>query len=591
MIQLSEDAIFSALRTLYCDVKGKDVVMISVSRDTETCSSDSIEVLDDEANFIQTLLETFNKVVHERVSTIRRWRNQLLPFYRFPPEILVQIINPLVNYGDEYLTAFSQQSDANVIGEHYPTLTRLCQVSSYWRNTIVACPRFWTKIDATYDTRFAERILQRSKKAPLDIMIGTLRKEDRNVKVNLNSFLAHCSRWRSFNHQMGTWGMDMEESPWMKEGAMPMLESFHVTFYPSRSPDAVRAQASKLIHLGIDCVNVPLDLGPLPSLRSVSMSPIGDSGHLTAPQWQMFLSSAPQLTNVQIISSYRSREFTLDRFDCGIYLPKLQEISFQGSPLSLCGALLGAIVSADDGCPLVSLNRLEQEIHEDTSASIYECPAFAGSILSKLREVETIRATKKESTGPRVNSWREHEEVLKIDVGVIRYRISPTFWARLLMPATGFTLLQSLELYGHQFFEGGGLLSKICLCSALQRLVIREHGTRRDVEFVSDLCSLFATPHLNQLSNQLSWPCPGLRYLELDVGFLDIHLSSLLNCIETRYGIRGIDGPNPPPVFLQELRLPFWDDIEEESNWDPIIKEAVGRFKAILRSHGTLLFE
>ncbi|KAG8958321.1 hypothetical protein FRC03_009255 [Tulasnella sp. 419] len=586
MIQLSEHAVFSALRTLFCDAKGQDTVISSLSSVKETDSSDAIRNLEEEASFIEALSAVFSQVIQKHIATLRRRRNQLLPFYRLPPEILVQIITPLVNLnsGDEYLTSFSQQSDVAEVGEHHSTITSLSRVSSYWRNTIVSCPQLWTRIDATHNTRCVEVMLQRSKNVPLDIMIGVIREKDQNMKVDFNTFLAHCSRWRSFYHEKGTLEIDEEESPWMKEGAMPMLESFHVTSYLDRLPDAVRAQASKLVHLGINLVKVPLDLGPLPSLRTISMGSDGNDGPLTASQWYNFLSSAPRLRNIRIIHRYFLRGHTLDRFKCGIYLPELQEISFSGPLLSLFGTLLGAIISADNKCPFVRFSLQEKDVR----GSIYDYPAFAGSILSKLQEIEVVKASKAGRSNLISCSWRGNDDILKLDTHRSEYMESSNLWARLLMPSTGFISLRSLEICSHEFFDGPNLLQKICLCSALERLVVRSKGNMGQVAFVSDLCMLLATLQLSQLSNQLSWPCAGLRYLELDYGFLDLHLSSLLHCIEARYGVQSTVVPNPLPVFLQELRLTDWEDMEVD--WqDRAVREDAARLKEVLHNHGTLL--
>ncbi|KAG8941807.1 hypothetical protein FRC03_003938 [Tulasnella sp. 419] len=381
----------------------------------------------------------------------------------------------------------------------------------------------------------------------------------------------------------------MMDGRWMEAGATPLLESFHIKSHPNERrrdlPPAVRSQASRLVHLGAKHFSSPTDLGSFSRLRTISFTTPQDKP-LTLSQWQAFLSSTPRLRNIQIECG--ALQDKMDAFTSPIHLPELRELVIIQHSLCLVDALLGAIVPAQEEYPYVTLHYCRGTTNY-TRSSIYESQAFPGSILLKLREVDAIINQIKAPRGEHIyHSWRGNDKVLTFDVFYFGY--VPI----LLIPSTGLQFLRSLEIRITIFDKASELGARICLCSALEHLVglvsdldLRDMGSVSSG--LSNLCNLLATPLLNQPASPQLWPCPNLRYLEFDLRYSWDHFQYIKNCIETRYGVRDMDTPSPPPVFLQELRLIKWQSQLDSLSRASETSDPVGTFKEVLHSHGTEL--
>ncbi|KAG8914413.1 hypothetical protein FRC02_004998 [Tulasnella sp. 418] len=372
---------------------------------------------------------------------------------------------------------------------------------------------------------------------------------------------------------------------WMEAGATPLLESFHTKALPEACrevhgrdlPPAVKSQASSLVHLGTDFYSIPIELGCLSRLRTISFRPLYQDQPLTHSQWRAFLSSAPQLSSIRINAVARHDE--MDAFTSPIHLPELRELVLANLSPSMVTALLGAIVSAQGECPHVTL-------HDCGGLPIYESQDFAGSILSKLREVDAIIS---EIQVPRnhhiYQSFRGNDNVLTIKTGIIGSQF------KFFIPSTGFQFLRLLEI---RILDLGvdELVSRICLCSALERFL--GFSTYLDPQTMvspclAGLCNSLMTPLSDQLSGPLLWPCPNLKYLEFALDYSWDNFSYIKDCIETRYGARDMDTSKPPPVFLQELRLTKWQSQLDTDLQASETADSVGAFKEVLHSHGTEL--
>ncbi|KAG8959997.1 hypothetical protein FRC03_007223 [Tulasnella sp. 419] len=494
MIQLSENAIFSALKILSCDVQGDDAVIPSLSPEIDTGRSADMHKLVEEAELIEAVLEQFHSVVQQHIVNLRRRRNQLLPFYRLPPELVIRIIETLLYRADEYPTDFWRQ-DLN-IPKHYSILTQLSQVSFYWRNIILSRNLFWNKIDSRSNVHFSKLCLQRAKDAPLDIVIS---EEDAYCDVRDYRWMwDYCSRWRSFYSENLTFSI--MDGRWMEAGATPLLESFHTKALPEACrevhdrdlPPAVKSQASRLVHLGTDYYGPPIELGCLSRLRTISFVPLYQDEPLTQSQWHALLSSAPLLSNIKIDATGLTDRDSTDVFTSPIHMPELRELIVIKPPLTLLHALLGAIVPAPKKYPLIKLPQYRRPYPRVT---IYESQAFAGSILSKLQEMDRISTNiNAGSTFHTYNGWHGNDKILMNEYTYISDLME------LSVPSTGFQFLRSLEIPIINLHNERGVVHGIRLCLALENLVVLDDGhvSSHVSSALLNLCMSLAAPLLNQ---------------------------------------------------------------------------------------------
>ncbi|KAG8914985.1 hypothetical protein FRC02_004764 [Tulasnella sp. 418] len=378
---------------------------------------------------------------------------------------------------------------------------------------------------------------------------------------------------------------------WMEAGATPLLESFHTKALPEACrevhdrdlPPAVKSQASRLVHLGTDYYGPPIELGCLSRLRTISFVPLYQDEPLTQSQWHALLSSAPLLSNIKIDATGLTDRDSTDVFTSPIDMPELRELIVIKPPLTLLHALLGAIVPAPKKYPLIKLPQYRRPYPRVT---IYESQAFAGSILSKLQEMDRISTNI--SAGSRFhtyNGWHGNDKILMNEYTYI------SDLTELSVPSTGFQFLRSLEIPIINLHNERGVVHGIRLCLALENLVVLDDGhvSSHVSSALLNLCMSLAAPLLNQPASPQLWPCPNLRYLEFDLRYSWDHFQYIKNCIETRYGVRDMDTPSPPPVFLQELRLTKWQSQLDSLSRAGETADSVGAFKEVLHSHGTEL--
>ena len=100
-------------------------------------------------------IDWFISQTNELASSLRTFRNSLVPINRIPPEIITSIIAYRV-------------APAPDLGQ-YQVLSTLAAVCRYWRNAICSFPSLWTNISDVYSPQLRKVILERSKAAPLHV--------------------------------------------------------------------------------------------------------------------------------------------------------------------------------------------------------------------------------------------------------------------------------------------------------------------------------------------------------------------------------------------------------------------------------------
>ncbi|KDQ19631.1 hypothetical protein BOTBODRAFT_62937 [Botryobasidium botryosum FD-172 SS1] len=113
--------------------------------------------IDREIDAMELAAQAVKEHTSKSLSDLRQRRNQFAPIHRLPPELLSEIFK-LVMFSDSYF------------GMKTPHLRRhtLSSVSRMWRRVVEENPMLWTDITPISGS-FVDRLLSRSKKAPINI--------------------------------------------------------------------------------------------------------------------------------------------------------------------------------------------------------------------------------------------------------------------------------------------------------------------------------------------------------------------------------------------------------------------------------------
>ncbi|KAI0704261.1 hypothetical protein BC835DRAFT_811383 [Cytidiella melzeri] len=120
--------------------------------------------------------------VAEVARKLRSARNAFVPISRLPPELLSAIFMSLQDT--------DQGTFAPASFRRWYRVTHVCQ---RWRDVALSCPPLWTQIDTFTHERWVEEVLNRSRKASLDMRVQLSRPSSRTLGA-WRMAVAHLSR-------------------------------------------------------------------------------------------------------------------------------------------------------------------------------------------------------------------------------------------------------------------------------------------------------------------------------------------------------------------------------------------------------------
>ncbi|KAK7462388.1 hypothetical protein VKT23_007987 [Stygiomarasmius scandens] len=168
------------------------------------------------ASKIEALQSKIAALLDEHKRVIANLQNVLSPIRRLPPEILSEIFLRYIwirRIGDSWPV---EKNEANLFYRDLPPIVLLSQVCSFWRQTITFTPCLWSLIQLTvrkhYDypnTQLFGEWLGRGVNCPLDIVvtIPSILGRFGDSAFPLDALINVCSRWRTFELDMGFQGM------------------------------------------------------------------------------------------------------------------------------------------------------------------------------------------------------------------------------------------------------------------------------------------------------------------------------------------------------------------------------------------------
>ncbi|KIK44281.1 hypothetical protein CY34DRAFT_802889 [Suillus luteus UH-Slu-Lm8-n1] len=230
----------------------------------------------------------------ESKRVLRSRRNELLPIFRLPTEILVMVFK---NVEEDHRLDESAHSDV-------PACVVVSRVCKYWRSVAYACPALWTHIRST-NPHLVAIMLEKSRNFPLVVMYKT----PAPPRHCLKPILSHLPRIESLKFRaLEIHANDIIQ--WLSSQPAPLLETFEFStpIVTQNSADVditpissviFQGQAPRLrsVHLTVVPIDWTADI--FSGIRSLSIMEPGPE-YLTLSQFLSALTRMPALEHLSL---------------------------------------------------------------------------------------------------------------------------------------------------------------------------------------------------------------------------------------------------------------------------------------------------
>ncbi|KAG9043975.1 hypothetical protein FS837_008931 [Tulasnella sp. UAMH 9824] len=247
----------------------------SYRKDTKTHAS-SLAHVDDHVEAIKLTLDSVQRQLLQKISTLRTEHNRMIPLHQLPIEIFIRIISdalaPLRTLGRSRSTCLSR-------------LVRFSPVCKRWKDVIEGTPSFWTIIDILDPPAIISAAISRSESRPLNIiaissgmmqLVSHFHTFCHPDKLNqfITTAITVSPRWRSIQLVVPS----SEKASAVMNAPAPIMKSLDLE---SRRPIRVGFSNGGVAFQGTDpqlrrvrlhCVAIPWDSYLLRGLRDLSIS-------------------------------------------------------------------------------------------------------------------------------------------------------------------------------------------------------------------------------------------------------------------------------------------------------------------------------
>ncbi|KAG8959538.1 hypothetical protein FRC03_007855 [Tulasnella sp. 419] len=337
MACLSTETADKALSLLLADTRIPETVIYDIEEPKH--------ILAREAERLEKVASAFQDHVRRRVSFIHRQQNSLIPLYRLPDELLVEIFN--ISRREPLVWGFNK----------YRVLLRLAAVSSRWRTVALSFPGLWDNLSNRLSIEATALMLDRSRQAPLKL--SCLFQNDRCAHWFFKLTLPQMTRWKSL--EMDSRCLNRNTSDILTgELHLPRLEDL-VIYNPSDGDFEVplNISAPSLQTLSSQYYQFPLRLEPGLHSKLVKLNFLAcwDGIPFFPEHYYTLLSSATNLEEVSI-HGYNSDSYPkpdIHNF-MEIHLPKLKRLHLNELPFRTIGFLLSSISTPSDCYPNIKIS-------------------------------------------------------------------------------------------------------------------------------------------------------------------------------------------------------------------------------------------
>lgn len=259
-------------------------------------------------------VENLQKVVGRQLSEysvkLNRRRNALLPIYRLPVELLIDIFLRVIDLID-----WDMEQNRNI-----------ASVCKAWYDIIIQSPQFWHRINVSHDIDTIKRIMRRNADGPFSIQFDKDSIGEAKHEEVLTLLAPHSHRWQSIMFQ------GRLTDPIFKLISSPAPELTEIFIYqwsgePQRKFELPEGKLIRRMDVGL--VSLPWSSSRLSTLRSIQIRNL-NKDLPTLSELTTILSSSPELTWLRL-SEWTETEPPQDGIapKSPIRLPKLETLVLQ----------------------------------------------------------------------------------------------------------------------------------------------------------------------------------------------------------------------------------------------------------------------
>ncbi|KAG8894734.1 hypothetical protein FRC01_012791, partial [Tulasnella sp. 417] len=312
-------------RTLAFLAELDDVVMTSV---------DSQDQLEARAAAVENLQKVVGRRFSEYSAKLYRRRNSLLPIYRLPVEILIDIFLRVID----------------LINWDMEQNRKIASVCKAWYDIIIKSPQFWHRINASQDIDTIKQIMRRNSDGPFSILSdkGSIGESKHEEIFTLLAPQSH--RWQSimFQGPITDTIFNLISSP---APELTELFIYRLSGESQRRFDLPEGKSIQRVDVGF--ISLPWSSPRLSTLRSIQIGTL-ENDLPTLSELCTILSSSPELTWLRLSNWTENappQDDTAPEYP--IRLPKLETLVLQSIQPRYVNHLLSHVHSTSCTCLLL----------------------------------------------------------------------------------------------------------------------------------------------------------------------------------------------------------------------------------------------
>ncbi|KIO18973.1 hypothetical protein M407DRAFT_153413 [Tulasnella calospora MUT 4182] len=294
-------------------------------------SVDDQSQLEARAAAVENLQKVVGRQLSEYSVKLNRRRNSLLPIYRLPVELLIDIFLRVIDLID-----WDMEQNRNI-----------ASVCKAWYDIIIQSPQFWHRINVSHDIDTIKRIMRRNADGPFSIQFDKDSIGEAKHEEVLTLLAPQSHRWQSimFQGRLTDTIFKLISSP------APELTELFVYQWSGESQRKFELPEGKLIRrMDVGLVSLPWSSPRLSTLRSIQIRNL-NKDLPTLSELSTILSSSPQLTWLRLsewTETASPQDDTAPQYP--IRLPNLETLVLQSIQPRYVNHLLSHVHSTSCTC-------------------------------------------------------------------------------------------------------------------------------------------------------------------------------------------------------------------------------------------------